>query len=70
MRNWEYSVEIIKLEYGDSAGWSVQNSPYGQIKLANRLNEFGKWGWDLVTALPALSEGGVPIVPPTLCVIF
>jgi hypothetical protein len=70
MSNWEYAVEIIKLEYGDSEGWSVQNSPYGHIKLANDLNEFGKWRWELVSAMPVLSEQGAPVLPPTLCVIF
>lgn len=70
MSNWAYAVEIIKLEYGDSEGWNVQNSPYGHIKLANRLNEFGKWGVGLVSAMPALSEQGVPVVPATLFVVF
>jgi hypothetical protein len=70
MSNWAYAVEIIKLEYGDSEGWSVQNSPFGHIKLANPLDEFGKRGWELVSAMPVLSEQGAPLVPPTLCVMF
>ena len=70
MSNWEYAVDVVKIEYGDSQGWSVNNSEYGHIKLMNRLNELGKHGWNLVSLMPVLSEQGVPIVPPTLYAIF
>jgi hypothetical protein len=70
MSVWEYSVEIVKLEHGQGAEWSVHDSPCGEIKLANRLNEFGKWGWELVSVLPVLSEDGTALVPPTVYAVF
>lgn len=70
MTNWEYSVDVIKFEYGDSEGWSIHNSAYGHIKLENRLNEFGKFGWELVSMMPVLSEDGIPVIPPMLYVVF
>jgi hypothetical protein len=59
MSIWEYSVEVIKLEYGQGKEWSVLASPHGEIKLTNRLNEFGKWEWELVSIMPALDEHGI-----------
>jgi hypothetical protein len=70
MLAWEYSVEAIKLEHGHGAEWSVHDSPYGETKLVNRLNEFGKWGWELVSIMPVLSEQGTPILPPVLYAVF
>jgi len=70
MSIWEYSVEVIKMEHGQGAEWSVLASPHGEIKLADRLNEFGKHGWELVSVLPILSETGVALVLPTIYAVF
>lgn len=70
MTEWEYSVEVITLEYGQDAEWSIHNSPHGETKLANRLNEFGKVGWELVSVLPVISETETVLIPPTLYAVF
>jgi hypothetical protein len=70
MNVWEYSAEVIKLEFGQGAEWSVNDSPHGEIKLANRLNEFGKHGWELVSVLPVLSEQSIPVIPLSVYAIF
>lgn len=72
MKEWEYHVEIIPIERwdGNSSTWSVQNSPHGEVKLTNKLNEFGKWGWNLVALFPVLNEEGKAVLPPSLYAIF
>jgi hypothetical protein len=70
MSEWEYSVEIIRLEHGQGAEWSIHDSSHGEIKLANRLNEFGKHGWELVSVLSVLTEVGTALVPPTIYAVF
>jgi len=70
MAAWEYSVEIIKLEFGTGKEWSIRDTPYGDAKLQHRLNEFGEWGWELVSILPVLSGDGIPVAPPMLYAIF
>jgi hypothetical protein len=67
---WEYSVEIIKMEYGQGAEWSIHDSAHGEIKLVDRLNEFGKWGWELISVLPILPEQGIPSIPLSVYAIF
>ena len=70
MNIWEYSVEIIAIEHGHGAEWSIHDSPHGENKLANRLNEFGKFGWELVSVLPVLSVEGIALIPPTVYAVF
>jgi len=72
MRVWEYHVEVIPVERwdGDPSTWSVLHSPNSEIKLTDKLNEFGKWGWNLVSLLPVLTEEGKPVLPLTLYAIF
>lgn len=58
VRQWEYHVEVIKIErgYGDASTWTIHDSAHGEVKLANRLNEFGKFGWNLVSLAPMVVE--------------
>ena len=70
MSLWEYSVEVIELEYGQGKEWNVHDSPHGEIKLANRLNEFGRHGWELVSVFPVLTEAGTALVPLTIYAVF
>ena len=70
MSFWEYTAEIIKLEYGQGEQWSVLASPHGEMKLAKRLNEFGNSEWELVSIMPALDEHGIPTVTPALLAVF
>jgi len=71
-RVWEYHVEVIPIERwdGNSSTWSVLNSPHGQTKLTDKLNEFGNFGWNLVSVLPVLTEEGNPVLPPTIYATF
>ena len=67
---WEYSVEIIKIEFGSGEEWSIRDSLYGETKLNHRLEELGKWGWELVSIMPVLSEHGERVTPPMLYAFF
>jgi hypothetical protein len=67
---WEYHIEVIKLELGAGEEWSIRDSPFGETKLKYRLNEFGNWGWELVSVLPVLSSEGNPAIPPSLYAVF
>ena len=70
MSNWEYAVEVVKVEYGDAGGWSVHNSEYGHLKLQKKLNDYGKFGWELVSIMPILYKEGTPASPDMLYAIF
>jgi len=70
MTKWEYTVEIISLEFGQGEEWSIRDSEFGETKLKHLLDEFGSHGWGLVSLLPVLSEQGIPIVPPQVYAVF
>jgi hypothetical protein len=59
MTVWEYHVEVLNIECGTGEEWSIRDSPHGETKLMYRLDEFGSYGWELVSMLPVSSEQAV-----------
>ncbi|HUB00533.1 MAG TPA: hypothetical protein VMA34_19540 [Terracidiphilus sp.] len=70
MNVWKYHVEVIPLEFGQQGAWSIKDSPYGETKLTEKLNDFGRWGWELISIFPIPSETGQPLFPPKLYAVF
>ena len=50
MQQWEYMELYLFRDVYDSSNW-VDNHPYKELKTTERLNAFGKEGWEVVSVV-------------------